>query len=477
MTDPRLRLRQMHPSGASDGDVPTFNSATDEWEPLPPSSAAFGWFNVMDHGAVGDGTTDDTAAINATIALLNTAGRGVLYFPAGNYKVTAALTTITAHARILGDGAGDLQAQNAASTITLNATTGNLLTLAGDGTVVDGLAFENPTSTTQTAGAAIRVTQGDLNKYHNISVRGFYDCINIEDGALWEMDSCYLVGPVRYGLYVRHIDLVDGGDMAISNCAIYAEDRNATAAIRQESGGGLKVTNTKINTLYGTGYFTRGIDISISAVTGILVLSGLSVENITTNGIRVTVTGAGTFQGIVIDGVQVGFYTSGSTPAVDISSVKDVTLDGLVLFAYPSRACEAVKLTSVDNIVVGDRITRGFTSAYAQTTSTNVVDGMAGEVPSARTIGTDSTLTGGGDLSANRTLGVDTTVEAERIRDVIGTALVQGTNITIAVSDPGDTITISAASGTGGELLMQDGVTAPPVPIENEAQDDWIYAD
>jgi hypothetical protein len=30
-------------------------------------------------------------------------------------------------------------------------------------------------------------------------------------------------------------------------------------------------------------------------------------------------------------------------------------------------------------------------------------------------------------------------------------------------------------SHAGGELLMQDGVTAPPVPIENEAQDDWLY--
>jgi len=32
--------------------------------------------------------------------------------------------------------------------------------------------------------------------------------------------------------------------------------------------------------------------------------------------------------------------------------------------------------------------------------------------------------------------------------------------------------TVSAASG---EVLMQDGVTAPPVPIETEAQDDWLY--
>jgi hypothetical protein len=27
------------------------------------------------------------------------------------------------------------------------------------------------------------------------------------------------------------------------------------------------------------------------------------------------------------------------------------------------------------------------------------------------------------------------------------------------------------------ELLMQDGITAPPVPVETELQDDWLYAD
>ena len=31
--------------------------------------------------------------------------------------------------------------------------------------------------------------------------------------------------------------------------------------------------------------------------------------------------------------------------------------------------------------------------------------------------------------------------------------------------------------GFAKELLMQDGVTAPPVPVENEAQDDWLYED
>jgi carbohydrate-binding DOMON domain-containing protein len=65
----------------------------------------------------------------------------------------------------------------------------------------------------------------------------------------------------------------------------------------------------------------------------------------------------------------------------------------------------------------------------------------------------------------------------EQIRDVMGTALVAGTNVTITVNDAGDTITIAstATSTTTGELLMQDGVTSPPVPLTNEAGDDWLY--
>jgi hypothetical protein len=33
----------------------------------------------------------------------------------------------------------------------------------------------------------------------------------------------------------------------------------------------------------------------------------------------------------------------------------------------------------------------------------------------------------------------------------------------------------AAPGGSTAELLMQDGVTGPPVPIETEARDDWLY--
>lgn len=60
--------------------------------------------NVRDFGAVGDGSTDDTAAIQAavnyTTAPYSSANRGTIYFPQGTYKTTAAVTYETASLNI-----------------------------------------------------------------------------------------------------------------------------------------------------------------------------------------------------------------------------------------------------------------------------------------------------------------------------------------------------------------------------------------
>lgn len=48
--------------------------------------------NVKDFGAVGDGTTDDTAAVQAALNhMLCTCAECVLYFPVGTYVVTSVL--------------------------------------------------------------------------------------------------------------------------------------------------------------------------------------------------------------------------------------------------------------------------------------------------------------------------------------------------------------------------------------------------
>jgi hypothetical protein len=59
--------------------------------------------SVKDFGATGDGSTDDTSAINAAITACLSSG-AALYFPEGVYKITSTLTTITGQFTMYGDG-------------------------------------------------------------------------------------------------------------------------------------------------------------------------------------------------------------------------------------------------------------------------------------------------------------------------------------------------------------------------------------
>jgi len=62
-----------------------------------------GWVSVTDHGAVGDGVTDDTAAVQAAItAAQTTGGGGVVFFPEGAYRTTATLVMSSAYMRLVG---------------------------------------------------------------------------------------------------------------------------------------------------------------------------------------------------------------------------------------------------------------------------------------------------------------------------------------------------------------------------------------
>lgn len=71
----------------------------------PQACAQAEWLNVMDSGAVGNGTTDDTIAIMATFAALPSRG-GVVYFPPGRYLITSKLVLPDRRVSIVGDGRG-----------------------------------------------------------------------------------------------------------------------------------------------------------------------------------------------------------------------------------------------------------------------------------------------------------------------------------------------------------------------------------
>lgn len=107
-------------------------SATDMHDLIDTMEAIAGGVSVRSHGAVGNGTADDTAAINAALAT----GKDVV-LPSGTYRITNKLTMSTAKQRFIGTG-GIIQIRT--STM---ATTHALEVRAADCTV-QGIRFENP---------------------------------------------------------------------------------------------------------------------------------------------------------------------------------------------------------------------------------------------------------------------------------------------------------------------------------------------
>jgi hypothetical protein len=146
--------------------------------------------NVLDHGAVGDGTTDDTSALNAAITAALAAKRP-LFLPALNYKVTAALTTISGPLTITGHGA----------TITQTTTTAGVLVIAASDIRVEGLKFAGPGGTTSASGLpkAIRA--------EGSSAAAYLARIAIED--------CHITGFRGYGIYAQWVQ-----ELTVRRCKI-----------------------------------------------------------------------------------------------------------------------------------------------------------------------------------------------------------------------------------------------------------------
>lgn len=85
-------------AGASDFKV-LFNGVPTNLQ----SAFSSTFFNVRAYGAIGNGIADDRTAITTAIAAATTAGGGIVYFPAGVYRVTASFS-LPANITLLGTG-------------------------------------------------------------------------------------------------------------------------------------------------------------------------------------------------------------------------------------------------------------------------------------------------------------------------------------------------------------------------------------
>src|SRR5258708_4336307 len=114
--------------------------------------------SVLDFGADPTGVADSTTAINNAIAAMPAIG-GTLYFPAGTYKVSSAIT-LNKTGRYLGDG-------RSATTIQTTSATADVFSLSVANLLIENIGFSS--SVTRTVGSYINVT----SSASNVTIRHF----------------------------------------------------------------------------------------------------------------------------------------------------------------------------------------------------------------------------------------------------------------------------------------------------------------
>lgn len=124
---------------------------------------ATSWVNVMDQGVKGDGSTDDTTAIQAVINAMPSTG-GTIYFPPGTYKLSAALA-LKSNLVLIGAGqAASILQQTTTTAACLSGVDVNTLT-------IERMQLQGPASGT---GTGITLTRSAQANCRYISLRDLY---------------------------------------------------------------------------------------------------------------------------------------------------------------------------------------------------------------------------------------------------------------------------------------------------------------
>lgn len=154
------------------------------------------YFNVKSYGAKGDGTTDDTTAIQAAITAASSGG--VVFFPVGTYKISSPLTLSVASTALMGTGAGS----------TIIASSGfsgaQMILCSAANTGVWDLAIQGGPSTTYSSNPATNGIQ--VTGAINVQLQNLL--ISYVNG--WGIQSSATAGQANLYLFVTGVRVTSG---------------------------------------------------------------------------------------------------------------------------------------------------------------------------------------------------------------------------------------------------------------------------
>lgn len=245
-------------------------------------------YNVLDYGATGDGSTDDTQAFNDVIDILNSYG-GVMYIPAGDYAINS-LTPITHGCQIIGAGSQ--------TRLIIKNNTDYVFKLSGWARGrMSNLSFKDESSN----GYLIGLSTGNFTFIDNIWLIDAYRFIELGHADATSVDGYMTTIQNVWGNVVQTFILHHGSRSVtyVNNCSINSEYANSATCISVADKVGLDtfvITNSAfqrfangfaINQAPGT-FFTSNI--WIDHVIFDAITSRAIILNITNNFCRLFVS-------------------------------------------------------------------------------------------------------------------------------------------------------------------------------------------
>ena len=242
-------------------------------------------FSVKDFGAVGDGSTSDTAAIQAAINACGAAGGGTVYFPAGTYALSSGISWTYDNINLRGVGSG----KSGSTTLKITFSTGNVISIGSTGSNPNNNSvrgFGVLTTVNRSSGATFLITNAfefvmEDMRFDNYTAQQ-YECIKVE-GTISYINTfrdINILGGASAGGGAYRAICIGENSTGVGPQNIYILDTNVAAVngLVLFAVGGLVLTNfstllcaTGLVTYPGSGQEVRGafIDyLEVNASTG-----------------------------------------------------------------------------------------------------------------------------------------------------------------------------------------------------------------
>ncbi|HEY8999167.1 MAG TPA: glycosyl hydrolase family 28-related protein [Candidatus Saccharimonadales bacterium] len=320
------------------------------------------WHNVKTYGAVGDGITDDLAAVQSAVNAASSAGGGVVFFPKATYLLSAALAPKSS-VTLLGVGSGSVLKTSANSYI-VGTTTASFSDFT-----IDSITFVGPVNNSVSVPTRARTTSGN-GAQNAVYLDTNQDPYNPGGGAItnFTMRNCTVKDCTALPINIRGVggvvrvvnnNFYNNQDVGFIYCSevIFANNHVQMSADNgvSISRGNQKVSctgNTFDNCCYN-GIWLSGFDVQGN---GALNETGPTFFSCTGN----TITNVG-FNGIIADGapahgvisgnfINQGYFRGPSDQPSDVNGA------GIYIGGYPISARTSPTAYATNINVVGNTL-------------------------------------------------------------------------------------------------------------------------